>query len=198
MNGMKFRLIGIELICFLIWLPNIASAHTCRWPHRCERDYYNWLDKGRYIWLDRCQYSWNYCRPFTPTSKVPYYPHYPFRLEPYYPVVIEQPPVVIERRIVIRKPRKCDGEECELLKRIREKKSEWFKKIKEENKEERREAVENLSGFSFDPLVRAVLEKVLLSDPEPGVRKAAAKSLGKVNNWKVLSCLEEGKSRRFR
>ncbi len=191
MKVVKLGLVGAGLACFLILLPNKASAHICRWPHRCERDYYRWLDRGRYVWLDKCQYNWNYCRPLTVKPKVQCQP---FWFGPYPRVVIKQRPVVIKRRVVIVEPRKYDGEKCELLKRIRGKKNEWFKEIKEGNKEERREAIENLAGFSSDALVRAVLEKVLFSEPEPEVRKEAAKSLGKVNNWKALPALKRAKA----
>jgi transposase-like protein len=115
-------------------------------------------------------------------------------LGPYRSVVIKQPAAVIERRFVIVEPRKYEAEECELLKRIRKKKSEWFKKIKDGNKEQRRQAIENLAGFSFDPPVRAVLKKVLLSDPEPEVRRQAAKALGRVNNWKALPALKKAQA----
>ena len=127
-------------------------------------------------------------------SKVPSYQYSPYQQGPYHRVVIRQQPVIIEESVLIREPRKYNVQESELLKRIRQKKHEWFKKIKEGNKEQRKEAVENLAGFCFDAPVRAVLEKVLLSDAEPEVRKAAAKSLGRVNNWKALAALKKAKA----
>jgi len=61
------------------------------------------------------------------------------------------------------------------------------------NKELRKEAIKELAGFSFDDNVRAALENVLLSDPDPELRKEAAQTFGKVKNTKALAVLEKAR-----
>lgn len=184
MEKIKFGLFQAELICLLILLPSNSSA---RYPHRCEKGYYQWLDRGRYLSMDRCRYQWTRCYPSCQTQQYRY-----SYLEPYRRVVISRQPVVIER-VVVLKPRKYNQEESELLRRIKDKKSEFLKKLKDADKEQRKQAIQNLSGFCLDPLVRAILAKVLLSDADPELRAEAAKSLGRVNNWKAIPALKKAK-----
>jgi HEAT repeat protein len=54
-------------------------------------------------------------------------------------------------------------------------------------------AISELAGFSFDDKVREEMEKILLSDPDPELRKEAAKAFGKVVNEKALAVLEKAR-----
>lgn len=101
---------------------------------------------------------------------------------------------MITKRQVAVKTREYDEETAELFEQLRRKKSELLKKLKEGNKEQRKEAIDKLAGFSFDDKVREALEDILLSDSDPELRKEVAKSLGKVKNKKVLSALEKAKA----
>ena len=236
MKAIKFGLAGTILLCFLIWLPNTASArtrfymsfgtdgiydypgssfHSGCYPHyRRYRDGYNWLDRGRYIWLDRARYRWldrdryrgpRYCHRWRPHQR---YNHlratiilgegdwYYHRREPGY-YIIDPPPLIIEKRVkappVIIQPKKYDKETEKLFKRLRQNKSEFLKKLKDRNSEQRREAIDKLGGFSFDIQVKKALEKILLSDSDPALRMEVAKLLGKVKNRKVLPALEKAR-----
>jgi HEAT repeat protein len=61
------------------------------------------------------------------------------------------------------------------------------------DKEQRKQAIDELAGFSFDDNVRHALENVLLSDPDAQLRKEAAQSFGKVKNTKALAALEKAR-----
>ena len=202
------------LICFLVLLPNTASArvhfhislgtravHDCsgfhigRHPHCIwHRGYYRWLDSDRY--RGPCVFRRRSCccrrRPLC-SSGVSIW------IRDWYPIVVDRPiavevPKVITKRQVAVKTREYDEETAELFEQLRRKKSELLKKLKEGNKEHRKEAIDKLAGFSFDDKVREALEDILLSDSDPELRKEVAKSLGKVKNKKVLSALEKAKA----
>ena len=70
-------------------------------------------------------------------------------------------------------------------------------KLQTPDKEQRKEAIKELAGFSFDDKVRQALENVLLSDPDPELRKEAAQAFGKVKNTKALRCPRKSKGGRF-
>ena len=61
------------------------------------------------------------------------------------------------------------------------------------NKELRKETIKELAGFSFDDNVRAALENVLLSDPDPELRKEAARAFGVVKNANARAALEKAR-----
>jgi len=69
-----------------------------------------------------------------------------------------------------------------------------IKILKIGDKENRKEAIHDLAGFSFDDKVRESLEDVLLSDPDPRLRRQVAESLGKTTNKNVLPALEKAKA----
>jgi hypothetical protein len=200
MGAIKFKLVGAGLAFSLTLLINASFGHTgyyvclynpCFWSYGGRQGYYRWLDNRRYMQLDKSIYA---CSPFWPAGQFQPYPYYnsPWQLNARI-VAVERPLLIEERPVIVEQREYCE-KECKLLELIREKKNEWFRKIEDGNKEDRTEAVKNLSGFVFDPPVRTVLEKVLLSDPESDVRKEAAKALGKVNNTRALAALRKARA----
>jgi hypothetical protein len=109
------------------------------------------------------------------------------------PVVIEKVPVVIERPTVVAQPQPFDEGTLELNKNLQNEKSELLKMLQMPNKEQRKEAIKELAGFSFDDNVRQALENVLLSDPDAQLRIEAAQSFSKVKNTKALAALEKAR-----
>ena len=85
-----------------------------------------------------------------------------------------------------------DAQQREILRR---KKSEQLKILKIGDKAERIQAIHELAPFSFDDGVRRALEKILLSDPDPEVRKEVAVSFGKTENQLVLAALRQAKEK---
>jgi hypothetical protein len=78
---------------------------------------------------------------------------------------------------------------------MRKKKSEQLKILKTGDKENRIRAIHELAPFSFDNGIRRALEGVLLSDPDPEVRKEVAVSFGRTENRLVLAALTEAKEK---
>ena len=112
----------------------------------------------------------------------------------YHPVVIH-PPVIIHREVVTKAGGAMpDADTAEQLERLRRKKSELLKVLKIGDKERRVQAIRDLAGFSSDDGVRKALESVLLSDPDPELRRQVATSFGRTENRKVVAALEEAKS----
>ena len=124
-----------------------------------------------------------------------YYPYYPYD---YSGVVVERP-VIVERPVVeVRRtteqymnPADADEETLNLFASIRIKKENLLKQLDTADKAERIKAIGGLAGLSYDEQVRERLKDILLKDPDPDLRKEAAKSFGKVRNEKVISILEE-------
>jgi len=117
------------------------------------------------------------------------------------PTIIERTPVVIEKQTVVYsvsspqvvQPQQFDESTLQLNMNLQYKKSELLKQLQAPNKEQRREAIDELAGFSFDDNVRAALENVLLSDPDPELRKEAAQAFGKVKNTGARAALEKAR-----
>ena len=61
--------------------------------------------------------------------------------------------------------------------------------------ENRIAAASELAEFYFDARARVALEKALLKDPEPQVRKQIAASLGKTGDARVLAALKKAMSK---
>ena len=114
----------------------------------------------------------------------------------WHPGVVGTPiiaPGAITKRQVGVKTGEYDYKTAKLFEQLRREKSELLKKLKEPNKEQRKEAIGKLAGFSFDDKVRGALEDILLSDSDTELRKVAAKSLGKVKNKKAIPALEKAR-----
>jgi hypothetical protein len=89
--------------------------------------------------------------------------------------------------------RKFDKKNLRLFRRLREKKSELLRKLRLGDKDERKEAIGGLAGFSFDDKVRKTLEAILLSEPEAELRKEVARAFAKVENKRAVAVLEKVK-----
>ncbi len=109
------------------------------------------------------------------------------------PTVIEKVPVVVEKQTVVVQPQQFDESTLELNKKLQYKKNGLLKTLETGDKEQRKEAIKELAGFSFDDKVRCALEDVLLSDPDVELRQEAAQSFGKVKNTKALAALEKAR-----
>ena len=83
--------------------------------------------------------------------------------------------------------------QAQLDKAIQAKKDEQIKILKIGDEEKRIQAIHELAPLSSDNRVRHALEVVLLSDPDPELRKEVAVSLGKTENLLVLSALTQAK-----
>jgi len=116
-----------------------------------------------------------------------------------HPIVIDPPPVVIYRDAAAKAGREdCrmapDADTVEQMEKLEQKKSELLKVLRIGDKERRIQSIRDLAGLSCDDTVRKALEKVLLSDPDPELRKEVATSFGKTENRKVVAALEEAKA----
>jgi HEAT repeat protein len=100
---------------------------------------------------------------------------------------------VIERQTVVVQPQQFDESTLQLNMDLQYKKSELLKQLQMPNKELRRQAIKELAGFSFDDNVRAALENILLSDPDPELRAEAANAFGAVKNANARSALERAR-----
>lgn len=112
------------------------------------------------------------------------------------PVVVEAPPVVTRRYIIVEPKRyeykpAYDPANAKLFAKVRNKKSELLKVLKIGDKAARVGAIAQLVGYSFDDSVRKALEEVILKDPDPELRRQVAESLGKVKNRNFVPTLEK-------
>ena len=169
--------------------------------HGCYDSRYMWMDRGRYDWMDRDRYS-GYIGISSYGHRRSHYSSgvslYVSDIRPVYREVIYEP-VVYKKPEPVNVPNQSywvanTKSNEELFAELRLKKEDLLELIKSPEKELRAKAVEDLAGFSFDETVRQAMEKVLLSDPEPDLRKQAAKALGKVSNKQVLGALQQAKS----
>jgi HEAT repeat protein len=113
-----------------------------------------------------------------------------------HPVVVGRPKVVVREKVVVSKEKndcstKCDPDTSRLFKRLRSEKKQLLRRLRIGDKDERRKAISELAGFSFDERVREALEKVVLGDPDPELRMEAIKSFAKVKNKGALPVLEK-------
>lgn len=109
----------------------------------------------------------------------------------YYPVVVDRP-IIIDRSSV----GSCRNRTVEdatahvqLSEAIRKKTDEQIKILETGDKEKRLQAIHDLAAFSYDTKVRRALENILLSDPDPQLRKEVAISFGRTENRLVLAAL---------
>jgi hypothetical protein len=193
MKGTKSSLAAGWLL-LLVFLPGITAARVSfgisigsPFVYHYPGFYHGW-------------YPYHYWDPY-----YDWYPHHRWHssadlgiwIGGYYPVVVD-PPVVAHREVVTKTERDCrtlpDPATAEQLERLRLKKSELLKVLRIGDKERRMQAIRELAAFSFDDAVREALEKVLLSDPDPELRKQVATSFGKTDNRKVVAALEEAKT----
>jgi len=193
-KAINLSLAAGALILLLVILPGAASARVrfglsigTPFVYHYPGFYHGW-------------YPYHYWDPY-----YDWYPHHRWHssadlgiwIGGHYPVVVD-PPVVIHREVVTKTERDCrtppDPATAEQLERLRLKKSELLKVLRIGDKERRMQAIRDLAEFSSDDGVRKALENVLLSDPEPELRKHVATSFGKTDNRKVVAALEEAKA----
>lgn len=212
MKAKKLILVGAGLVLFLALLPNTASAHVnfrigfgTGIGHRhsdfrigfhpyygLHGGYYRWPGRGHNVFGHR---NFHRRKPWHSSGvSVRIDGLFPIIIRP--PVVLKAPKVITERQVVIEEPEcqsklEYDENTDELFEKLRLRKSELLKKLKIGDKATRKETIRELAGFSFDNKVREALEIVLLSDPDPELRRQAAKSFGKTSNKKVLPALEK-------
>ena len=135
----------------------------------------------------------------------PYYGWYPHRgwhssadlgiwMGDCYPVIVDLP-VVVYRDAATKTSRATpDAQTAEQIERLRLKKSELLKVLRIGDKERRMQAIRDLTEFTCDDAVRGALEKVLLSDPDPELRKEVAASFGGTENGRLVPALQEAKN----
>lgn len=83
----------------------------------------------------------------------------------------------------------------ELSQSVRQYLNEQFRALKIGGKEERLAAIRKLATYSFVSRVRATLENVLLSDPDPELRKQVATSFGNTADPEAMAALEAAKAK---
>jgi chaperonin cofactor prefoldin len=118
-------------------------------------------------------------------------------VDDYWPsVVVERPTVIVKERVVVKRPEEVygpqyDDKTLKLFKDLRGQKSELLKRLQIGDKQQRKQAISDLAGFSFDEKVKKALEEVLLSDPDAELRIEAAEAFAKVKNKDALAVLEK-------
>jgi hypothetical protein len=195
------RYILIAAVSLLIGLSNAALADTSVYIgfgigghpgfHRGHCHDYRFCHRPRYFGPSR----WH-CRSHRQTiilSGGYWYDWGPDYYIVTQPTVIEKVPVVVEKQTVVVQPVEFDERTLELNKKLQNKKNELLRTLETEDKDQRKEAIKELAGFSFDDKVRGALEDVLLSDPNVELRQEAAQSFGKVKNTKALAALEKAR-----
>jgi len=202
MKTIKFGLALTAALCLLVWFSNAASART----HVSVGVGVGYPGfHGGYYAGGPYRYPHHYC--YYGSGWGPHY--YPYRetfivggdwyyAPDYYavapPAVIERPPVVVEKQVVVvQQPQVPDKDTQALFETMRYKKGELLKQLEMGDKEQRKQAINELAGFSFDDKVRESLENVLLSDPDQELRKEAAQAFGKVKNTKAMAALEKAR-----
>ncbi|MEJ2705340.1 MAG: HEAT repeat domain-containing protein [Sedimentisphaerales bacterium] len=173
----------------------IGASFFDRYPGSCYGyyPYSPWYD-GYYTWLGRDRIWWDsgwY-------SRFPRHHHWPGRYRSSglgiwiggtYPIVVDPPVVVYDPPAPAGKP----PVDTQLSEAIRKKQSELLKVLKIGDKEKRLQAIDQLAAFSSDAKVRAALEEVLLSDPDPDLRKEVAVAFGKTESQLVVAALTQAK-----
>jgi hypothetical protein len=105
--------------------------------------------------------------------------------------VVYAPPVVCSPPVVCAPPPAAMPQvNYNGLDQIRRKKENLLCQLKSSSKPEKLSAIIELAGFSFDERVKAELENILLFDPNPAMRIAAASAFAKVKNRGALPTLE--------
>ena len=176
----------------------------------CRRDY-GWMDRGWYRWMDRDRYR-GYCgvgwmgdywrRPGYSSGLSVSSGHTRVCISGFYPAVIERRTIVEAAKVITKREiatkiseknrsNKCDEDTLEFFMRLRQKKNELVERLESGDKEERKEVIDELAGYSFDTRVREALEEVLRTEEDAELRKAAVISLSKLKNRKALAALEK-------
>jgi len=115
-----------------------------------------------------------------------------------YPPVVVGPPVVVERHVVVNQrvppapaPQPTSTQVTQAQQR---KRSELLEQLRIGDNGNRLSATQELAGYVGDEKIREALERALLSDRDPGVRAAAATSLGKQSGKKAVPALKQARA----
>lgn len=127
---------------------------------------------------------------YYPYDYYPYYPPVVYAPPAYYPSVVAAPPIVVDQPLVVRREIPQSSYNSDLGS-IRVRKAQLLSQLNQGEQTERLQAIDELSGYSFDNQVRATLENLLLSDPNAGIRKEVTVSFAKVKNRDALPVLEK-------
>ena len=151
-----------------------------------------WLDAGRYRSSHYFGPRYDYWRGPLCSSELGIW------IGGYHPIVID-PPVRARSEVMTNTggldyQTAPDADTAEQLERLKQKKSEFLKVLRIGDKERRIQAIRDLAGYSSDDGARKALENVLLTDPDPELRKEVATSFGRTENRKVVAALEEAKA----
>jgi len=109
------------------------------------------------------------------------------------PRIIERTPVIVEEKTVVVQPAEYDEDTQALYETLRHRKEILLKQLQTSDKEQRKDAIKELAGFSFDDEVRKELENIMLSDPDPELRKEVIRAFAEVKNTKALDTLEKAR-----
>lgn len=193
MKTLRFRLVQMAALCLLLWLPDMASASTSfsisfgSGRQYSRRSYQPSRGRGsrrsshrnrNFRPVNNRWRSRNY-RPYGNT--IVFGSGFYYRTEPYY-VVTTTSPTIVEKRVIVVQPDRCDTS-TELL----------LDRLAMGNKWQRLDAIEQLAELSSNDRVRKALENVLLSDPDPQLRKEVAHIFGVVRNINALPALEKAR-----
>jgi len=191
MKTLKFNLVC--LICILAFFQGTAAARVYVsiglgtsfghhhssfyrpwYPYRSwHSHYYGW--PGYYHWSS----PW-----YSTGTGIRLYESYPTVIVPR--VHVEAPDASANQRETVNDP--------VLSESMRKHKSELLKVLRIGDKDARINAIRELAGFSYDEKARTTLEKVLLSDPDPQLRKEVAAAFGKTGNVSLVPALKAAKS----
>jgi hypothetical protein len=198
-------MIGGGLICLLLIMTSAASTRVYIGigfgaSYGCYPHYYGYHHYPYYRWHG---YYGGYHYPWYWHS---YYPGYYYSpgssvwISGYYPIVIGQKPAPREPESsnpteVAGATKRADRQTmAELGRSIGRHKSEQLKVLKIGTKGNRLRAIRELARFPNDPKVREALERVLLSDPDPELRKQVATVFGTTENPKTVAALKTAKA----
>ncbi len=122
---------------------------------------------------------------------------WPYWYDPWYgyPVVVA-PPVVRERRVIVEEyrppaPQPSVTKTEQLSQNQPQKRSELLERLRIGDVGNRLQAVQDLGQFPNDDKVRTAIERALLSDRDPQVRKAAAEVFGRLKDSKTVPALKQ-------
>jgi hypothetical protein len=202
MKSIRYSLVATAFTLLLVCFAGAAQARIslslgigASFHNRYPGSYYGyypyrpWYD-GYYTWWDTGWYSRSHRHH-----------HWPGRYRSSslgiwigggYPVVVD-PPVVVYDPPASTHPAKNPAPDPQVSEAVRKQKSELLKVLKIGDKEKRLQAIDELTAFSYDNKVKTALVEVLLSDPDPDLRKEVAVSFGKTANPLVVPALTQAK-----
>jgi hypothetical protein len=108
------------------------------------------------------------------------------------PVIVERPPVIVREYRPPAPPKQPTPDPA--AEKLQQKKSESLKTLKIGDVSNRVQAVKDLEPFAAESTVRTALERALLSDREPRVRKTVAELFGRLQDKKTLSALKQAQA----